>query len=265
MTIIKLGELMIFGYVFGCLASIILWGLDRQNIISYINYIFKKCFKSKLLIQIVEVILIILICYGFSLLKNRNISNFLTAFIVIDISNAERKNLKKREKVKFYDSISLLSKAIVCGFIAPLMYILLFNNLWAIFYMLLYNFAINKRYIFLDIIFSAMNIFPALVADGVLYVIYIVKNKTVDVDFKGDFIVNMFIRPLLNVDVLAAYVESVNFYYHYKDGDTDYLKSYGEYSNKIDDACIKDYLCVVYSICIFCFVLFYVLKSIQCL
>lgn len=252
---------MIFGYVLGCLASILLWRFNRQKIISGVNYLLKNTIKNKLLIQSVQLAIILLLCYCFSLINNKNAGNFLTAFLVIDISNAERKNLKKREKVKFYDSISLLSKAIVCGFVAPLMYILLINNNWAIFYMLLYNFAVNEKYTFIEIIFNVMNILPALMVDGILYIIYIARNKTADIDFKGDFLINVFVRPLLNLDIMAAYIESVNFYFYYKDENTDYLKSYGEYSNKIDEVCIKDYLCIVYSICIFFFVIFYVLKN----
>ena len=41
-----------------------------------------------------------------------------------------------------------------------------------------------------------------------------------------------------------------------------YLKSYGEYNNKIDDVCIKDYLSLSYSICFILFTAILVLQLI---
>jgi hypothetical protein len=68
-------------------------------------------------------------------------------------------------------------------------------------------------------------------------------------------------RPLLNVDILGAYVESVNFYYLHSSKNTDYLKSYGEYTKKIDDVCIKDYLSIGYGICLIIFIIFFILMK----
>ncbi len=66
--------------------------------------------------------------------------------------------------------------------------------------------------------------------------------------------------PLLNVNILAAYIESVNFYFYYHENNMHYLKSYGDYNNKIDDVCIKDYISISYSICFIVFTMFVALE-----
>lgn len=194
---------------------------------------------------------------------NSEIINFITTCIVVDISNTERKNLNIGEKAHFYDSISLISKSLLCGFIAPLFYILLLGNGFAIVYMMLYNLNLCDDFPVLKVMFTILSIIPALFTQILLYLVYLFRNKKFYIDFKGDYIVNNFTRPLLNLDILGAYIESVNFYYYYNHRDLHYLKSYGTYSNKIDDICIKDYLSISYGICLLYFVGFFILMKIK--
>jgi hypothetical protein len=177
---------------------------------------------------------------------------------VIDISNTENKNLKQREKVHFYDSISLISRSMVCGFIAPLSLVIFLGNIYGVAYMLIYNVSIAAYDLdVFRIIFVVLTIVPAMVAEAFLYFVYLCRNKRTFIDFKGDYFINLIIRPLLNVDILGAYVESVNFYYLYNSKNTDYLKSYGEYTKKIDEVCVKDYLSIGYGICLVMFIIFF--------
>lgn len=247
------------GYVLGCFLSIAVWKFDRQKLFYKVNNV-EKVIKDKISLQLFYSLIIFLICLLISKIEVREINNFITAFLVIDISNTEKKNLKQREKVKFYDSISLISRSMVGGFIAPLLLIIFFGNIVSLVYMLVYNlYQIGDEFIIFKYAFIGFSIIPSLIAEIFLYIIYLFRNKKSSIDFKGDFIINFFLRPLLNVDILGAYIESVNFYYLYSSKNTSYLKSYGEYTKKIDEVCIKDYLSIGYGICLVIFILFYII------
>ncbi|KAJ53352.1 hypothetical protein BD780_002295 [Clostridium tetanomorphum] len=184
----------------------------------------------------------------------------IITFLVIDISNTERKNLEKREKIHFYDSISIISRSVVCGFIAPIFYILIFGNISALVYSFIYNISIQNDIKLFNFLFNIGTIIPCIFVQLYLYIIYVLRNKKLCIDFKGDYFINFYMSPLLNVDILAAYVESVNFYYYFNHNSTDYIKSYGDYKNKINDSCIKDYLSISYGICMVSFILFFILN-----
>lgn len=247
------------GYVLGCFFSILFWKIDRQRIYFKINNIFKKILKNQIIILSFYYLCIILLCLGLSIIKNKEIFNGITAFLITDISNSERKNLKRREKVHFYDSISIISRSTVCGFIAPFLYIVLFGNNFAIFYTLTYNLHIISNLNFINLCFNILTFIPAFIVQGFLYIIYAIRNKKFSLDFKGDYFINSYMNPMLNVDILAAYVESVNFYHYFSKKNTSYLKSYGEYKNKINHICIKDYISISYVICMIWFIIFFLI------
>lgn len=252
--------IMGIGYVLGCLLSIILWKIDRKTFTRKIDSILLRVFKNIPLLRIIEVLIIVLACIGISLIKATEIQNFITAFIVIDISNTEKKNLEKREKLKFYDSISLITEAILCGFLCPLFYIIIFGNVFGTFYSLLFYVFTATNFNLLGVIFTFLNIIPSFFCQVLFYIIYIIRNRTWKVDFKGDYFKNSIINPILNLDILAAYNERVNFYYHYTRKGMDYIKNYGDYKGKIDNDKIKNYLNIAYSTCMIIFALFYYIK-----
>jgi hypothetical protein len=248
------------GYIAGCLLSLIFWKFDRQKLFYKLNSYLAKVIKNKVILQVVYALLIIAVCFLVEQIKSKELYDLITAFLIIDISNTEKNNLKQREKVRFYDSISTISRAVVCGFIAPLLFTAFFGNVFGIGYMLIYNISSSdERLDLLNFVFTVLTIAPSLIAEIFLYFVYLCRNKKSAIDFKGDYFINFFLRPLLNVDILGAYVESVNFYYLYSTKKTDYLKSYGEYTKKIDEVCIKDYLSIAYGICLIVFVLCFIL------
>lgn len=248
------------GYIIGCLLSLIFWKIDRQKVFIKLNHGLNNLIKNKIIVQVFYILFIIIVCFFIEQLKTKELYNLITALLVIDISNTEKNNLKQREKVRFYDSISTISRAVVCGFIAPLIYVLFLGNVFGVIYMLIYNISMaDENFEAFGLIFTVLTILPSLVAQVFLYFIYLCRNKRSAIDFKGDYLLNFLLRPLLNVDILGAYVESVNFYYLYSTKKTDYLKSYGEYTKKIDEICIKDYLSIAYGICLIVFVLFFIL------
>lgn len=248
------------GYVIGCLLSILLWRLDRQGLFNFVNLKLKKKIKNIYVVQSFYFCAIIAIYIGLTFIKSNQIYNAITAFIVIDISNTERKNLNHTERKHFYDTISTISRALVCGFIAPLFYITILGNGVAIMVTLFYNLSLDGDFKVIGTFASILSIIPSIIAEIFLYSIYIFRNKNYKINFKGDYISNIWKIPLLNVDVLAAYIESVNFYYYYNGNNMHYLKSYGDYTNKIDDVCIKDYLSISYSICFIVFTVFVFLQ-----
>lgn len=247
------------GYLIGCLFSILLWKIDRQNIFYKINKYFKKIIKNSLLLQIFYITLSIVIVYIFYNLKDNEFINILTAFLVIDISNTERKNLQNKENFYFYDSISTISQSVVCGFIAPIFYIIIFNNALGILYFLIYNLYMQNNFKLFKLLFNLTTIIPCFIAQIFLYIFYIIRNKKLSMDFKGDYFLNILFKPLLNIDIMAAYIESVNFCHYFSHKNKDYIKNYGDYTNKIDDICVKDYLSITYAICMLSFILFFLI------
>ena len=251
------------GYIFGCLLSIILWRLDRHEFFYKFNCLIRKIQKNEVVIQFFYILLIGVFVFLFSLIQNKELQNCLTALLVIEISSSERKTLevKGNDKRHFYDTLSIISKSLVCGFIAPIFYILIFGNFGGIIYTLIYYISFDSTLKFFDILNRILNVIPALITSMFLYVVYIPRNKTFRIDFKGDFLSNVIYEPLLNVYILSAYIESINFYYHVERKNVHFLKSYGVYSNKIDDFAIKDFLSLIYGICFIVFILFWMYQA----
>ncbi len=244
------------GYVIGCLISILMWKLDRHRLFNFVNVRLKKKIKNLYVVEFLYFVAIILIYTALFIIKSNEVYNAITALIVIDISNTERKNLNHTGSKHFYDTLSTISTALVCGFIAPLFYIVILGNAAAIIYALVYNLSLDHDFNIIGIVMIIVTIIPSFIAEILLYIIYVFRNRNFKINFKGDYFSNLLNIPMLNVDILAAYIESVNFYFHYNGNNMHYLKSYGDYNNKIDDVCIKDYLSISYSICFLLFTIF---------
>jgi hypothetical protein len=227
-----------------------------------VNKELKRKIKNIYVVQVIYFCAVTLIYIGLAHIKSNEIFNAITTFIVIDISNTERKNLNHTEKKHFYDTISTISRALVCGFIAPLFYIVVLGNNAAIVFTLLYNFSFDEDLNIICVCKAIAIIIPSLIAEAFLYIIYVFRNKKLKIEFKGDYINNLWKVPLLNLDILAAYIESVNFYFYCNSNNMHYLKGYGDYAGKIDDVCIKDYLSISYSICFILFTVFIFLQLI---
>ncbi|MEW8992984.1 MAG: hypothetical protein AB2376_00855 [Clostridium sp.] len=215
--------------------------------------------RDKSVLQWVYFILIIILGVIISTISNSEIVNAIVAFFVIEISNSERKTVIKKstEKKEFYNTLSLISKSLICGFLAPLIYILIIGNTGGVIYTLIYYTSDDEGLKFINSILNMLNIIPTLIGGMFLYIVYVIRNKTFKINFKGDFFINIFTNPLLNIYILAAYIESVNFYY-IQDKGVHYLKSYGVYQGKIDDLCVKDFLTVIYGVCFIYYVIFWI-------
>lgn len=216
----------------------------------------KKVFKHPKLVQASYILSIILICLLLKKAASKEVYNAITAFLVIDISNTERYNLSIKEKVDFYNTITTITRAIVCGFIAPLLYVLLFGNYFAITYAIIHNLSCEKDYKLFLFAWRIFTIVPSLILQIFLYGIFVIRNKEISVDYKNEYLSGIFVNPLLNANILAAYVESINFYYYFNIKGTDYIKSYGKYNNSIEYRHIKDYLAIAYLVCTLFFVIF---------
>jgi len=257
---------MDIGYAAGCLLSILLWRIDRQNIFLKLHKLVYKILKNNIIITafyLLAIATLFLFLNKTLDIKNpyTEIYNVFTALFVIDVSNTERKNLNRKDKIFFYNSISCISKSLVCGFVAPLFYILLFGNSFGILYMLIYNASEQETERLIKGINKILNIIPSLITEAFLYLIYIYTHRRFKFKEKIDYKENIIVRPLLNIDVIAAYIEGVNFYYYYTKDSVNYMKSFGKSNNKIDEKCIKSYLSKEYAICILSFICFYYIVS----
>lgn len=247
----------------GCLLSVLLWKFDRPYFIKKMDKILENRIHNRTVIQITYILIMILLTIVLKKLESREIYNAVTAFLVIDISNTERKNLSLSEKADFYNSISTVTRSGICGFIAPLFYIIILGNYFGIMYMLVYNIRFNDDNKLFVWIWTTLTIIPSLIMEIFLYVIYIVLNRELKIDFKGEYFINTITNPLLNINILAAYVVGINFYYYYSSKNVNYFKSYGKYRNKIEYEDIKNYLSISYVNCIMTFAIFYLVIYIK--
>lgn len=234
------------GYTLGCLVSILWWGFDRQKVFGLVDKFLCKIFKLKAFRYAFYTCLMLFIIWIMVKFKSYEIANFITAFLVIDISRSEKENIESKE-MKFHKTIAVVCKSLVCGFTAPLFYILIFGNYFALTYFILYNLCMLSDYEGFEIILKILTIIPGLILQFVLYLIYIFTSKKYSMDFKGDYLINCFKRPLLNIEIMAAHIESVGFYYHFYEEDTSYIKIYGHQKGSIDEKAVKHYLGVIYS------------------
>lgn len=251
---------MITGYVLGCLLSMLVWNLDRHAFFKKLNKIMsliKNILVRELLnLTIFIVIFTILFKYQPITYISCEIYNFITAFLVIDISNIEKKSVFIKGKTNFNDSISKISQAICSGFIAPLLYIIILGNSLAIFYMLIYMCSKNEEYILADGFKAIMDIVPSIIAEIFLYIFFILKNKSFQLDFRGSFFHNMIFNPILNIDIIAANLEKISFYYCETKENKSVVMYYGKFNNNINIRSLKNYFSVIYSICFMAFAFF---------
>lgn len=245
------------GYLLGCFLSICLWNIERNKYFKWIDDKLKLIFKNNIIIILFYVAIIIGLYPVFHFFIKGEFANFITSILIIDISNSERYNLRLKDRIKFYDSLSLLTESLLCGFIAPLAYIVISGeNYVGVVYFVIYNLSKVCNYSIFKVILSILNIIPSLILQGLYYIIYVFRNKKLAIEFKGDYLQNTFLRPMLNLEIMGAYIEGVNFYYHFNRKDTSYIKGYGNYNSRIDEECIKDYLSISYGIAFFIFVIF---------
>lgn len=209
--------------------------------------------KIKLIIYLSVLFLFIANIY---LYNNTLIFNLLTILFVIDVKNYSNEITKSKSKIKLYNLMSSISKSLVLGFVAPVFLILLLGNNVAFLFSILYK--INKKFKFriINCIINLIAILPCFITEIFVYIVIVIRNKTGKINFKGDFIYNSLFNPLLNLSIMSAYMESVNFYYHYKYSNKDSLKYYGNYKYKIDTLCVKDYLSITYGIAFILFAIF---------
>lgn len=253
---------MNIGFMIGCFISIIFWGIDREkalnNILQKVNgrgtYKFMKVVHAIFIGCMVGLTFYV---ERYVILENKLLKELLGAIIgiiVIDISNADKKSIKSEgDKKYFCDTISLVSRGITCGFIGPIIYVNTFGMYFALLYSMIYHYVLVHKVGLINRLKNLLDIIPSMLAIICLYFVYIFRYKNVYLSFKGDFLKNIFLNPLLNVDILGAYVQGVGFY-SYQQEATAFIKAYGKFQRKIDRECVVNYISLAYIICLLVFV-----------
>lgn len=247
------------GYLFGCLLSLLLYKFDRNRVFRFIDIKLNSLVKSNFIKEMIYFIIIAILYFPFLYLNlNDEFINFLVAFLVIDISNSERKALKLNEKMRFYEAIETMTKSLLCGFFIPLFLIIAFkNNYPTIIYFVIYNITEITEYKVINVIFKIIIIIPSIILQGILYFIYVFRNKQYKLNFKGEYFHNLIEDPCLNLNITASYIEKVNYCKCYKFRDASYIKNYGNYNERINEGCVKDYISISYGVAFFIFAVFF--------
>lgn len=245
------------GYSFGCLLSILMWNFDREkNIEKLLKYIKKGENVSWIDYFLFSVLFVTL----FSILElffSKEVYNFLTIFLVINFSSTEKKNVNICRGKVLDEGIFNISSATVCGFIAPLFYIMLFHNIIGVIYVILIMGNSNFENKYLNNLVKTLNVIPTIIAQVLLSICNIGKIKEIKGVFNKQYMKNILINPLLNLDILASHFYNFNFYYYTKINGNTYIKSYGaNKGKKINEEAIKDYQKCAYTCCFIFFVVF---------
>lgn len=253
--------MMNIGYIAGGLLSVLCYKIDRKQLWKKLNNRLSGKIKDKNVLTILYGILIILLAFLLRKASYSELINGIVAFLVIDIvfEGKVEKSTKIFEKKKWYNALSSISNSYICGFIAPLTYIIIFGNCGGIIYFLINLICEDDSFVIYNSLLSILNIIPSLLGCGVLFIVYALRNKTLKINLKGDFFKNLFEKPLININIIAAYIELVNFYYYEEVSGIHYIKSYGEYIGKIDEVTIDDYQSIIHGACFLLFVIFWII------
>ncbi|AWZ48217.1 hypothetical protein C3495_05030 [Clostridiaceae bacterium 14S0207] len=244
------------GYTLGCLMSILLWNFNRENLYIYIP---KKIRRNKVLsldFILIYTFFILGIMFLLRFILPKEMYNFLVGFLVIDFSTKEKENINVCRGKNLEEGIFNISEAVICGFIAPLFYIMLFGNLVGILYLQLKILGSIYNNEILNSIIKILNLVPSIIAESLLLIINIPKIKIKDKIFNGEYISNLFVNPLLNLDILASKIYEFNFYYYTRIKNTTYVKSYGSTNCKVKKDAIKEYQKHAYLCCLIYFIFF---------
>ncbi|WP_040194886.1 hypothetical protein [Clostridium culturomicium] len=274
------------GYLVGGTLSLLFYKLDRKHIVSTFRWGVEAKIKNKKAVNIIYLLLTALVASAVYLIPESEAINGIVAFGVLEIVGAVEKksgnnfnkgikiekNLSRKRKIinknindrkVFYETLTLLGKSLIGSFITPLLIIVFFGNGASVAYGMIYFYFDELAHGVGEKILNIIFILPSLIGDGLLYLIYICRNKTFKISFKGEFFQNLFYMPLLNVYILGAYIETVNFYYFENYEVVHYIKSYGVYQGKIDEVATKDLVTIIYGVAGVAFILFIVLINLN--
>lgn len=260
------------GYFFGGMLSLLLWKLDRRGVVSTIKGFLGYGLKHREVVDAVALVIIMVLVVIVNLIPEGEAINCMVAFSVLEITqgqndksiknlrkNTTRKNLSAKERKAFYSTLLIMGKSLIGSFITPLIIIMFLGNGMAVAYGMIYFYFGEGNYKGVKKLLNVFFIIPSLIGDGFLYLVYICRNKTFKISFKGEFFQNLFYMPLLNIYILGAYIETVNFYYVECYEVVHYLRSYGRYQGKVDEVAIKDLVTIIYGVAGAAFILFIVL------
>lgn len=253
---------MKLGYLIGGTLSLLFYKIDRKRVASTIKWVLESRVKNKKIIASIYALGVILIGVMMYLIPESDAMNGIVAFSVLEISGAAKETRSGRikktisERRVFYDTLATMGKSLIGSFITPLLIIIFLGNSTAMVYGIIYFFFNGVKYTQVEKILNILFIIPSLIGDGLLYFVYVCRNKTFKIDFKGEFLENLLYMPLLNIFVLGAYIETVNFYHIENCEVVHYLKSYGGYHGKADEIAINDLITIIYGVAGVAFILF---------
>lgn len=249
------------GYLLGGVMSLVLYRVNRRQMVSLFKLWLESSIKNKFILQLAFIGTILLINLIIFFIPENEFINGVVAFAILEINGTTRGiNCKNSDDRKyFYNTLVIIGKSFIGSFVAPLIIILLFGNATAVAYGLLYYLIDDAEFPLGEKLLNILYIVPSIIGDGLLYVVYIFRNKTMKIKFKGEFFHNIIYMPLLNIYILGAYIESVNFYYIENRKVVHYLRSYGGYQSKIDDIAIKDLITIIYGVAGIAFIIFLII------
>ena len=255
---------MEIGYLLGGVMSLIFYRISRQQCISILNLWLENYIRNKKLLVCFYALIISVLFLILEKVSEMQLINGIVIFSVIEISGSNLIIRHKYSEYKryFYDALIMISRSFIATFITPLIIILMFGNGAVIAYTLFYYLSNYFNSNLGEKILNYIYIVSSIIGVGFLYVVYIFRNKTIKIDFRGEFLKNLLHMPLLNIYILCSYIESVNFYYIEHKEVVHYLRSYGWYQGKIDITTINDLFSIIYGTAGFILIIFIFLINI---
>ncbi len=261
------------GYILGILISFLFARFNKKLFIHKIQFLFYKLFNKKEIYEIILVLYIIIISIIISLLcitinkfnsqsnitliKQFNFYNFFTMLLLLNFSFAEKLILKSNDE-NCHKFISLISRSLVLGFIAPLLYIGIFNNFIALVICFLLSLDVKKT-TYIKYLYNFLCILPSVITSIFLIFILVITKKINQLNFKNMFLKNFLIDPLINVEIIMITLQGTFLIIDYKEVASCKLIKYGTNKN-IGKNDLYWLLTKSYIVCILSFIIFLIIK-----
>lgn len=261
-------------YIIGILFSFILVKFDKKVFLHKIQSAIEKKFRTSYLYEIVfcictvimaAAIFIIGYClnrffHSFSIvfLKNIDFYNILAVFFLLDFSSTESLAMKCDSSDQFNSVIKSISSSVTFGFIAPLLYIGVFGNFFAIIICLILS-SKNENTGIIRSLYRLFAVPPSILAMIIISLLLLVTNRYRSVSFKSMFFTNLFLDPILNIYILIAALMDTFMIIDYKNIYDNRVVKYGSNRN-IEQLNLYWLLAKSYIICSFMFIIFVLIK-----
>lgn len=262
-------------YILGILLSFMLFKFDRKNLILKLKKMIVRRFKNTYIRELLILLCILVSSYvlfyftdklttiwdskSFPYIGHINFSNIIAMVLLIDFSYTEKIILKWDDSSYCHELIKSLSSSLTFGFVAPLIFLSLTNNFWALVFC---SFMIltPRSLLITGLMYKILAFLPCTLVILCIYILLAVTGKLKSsLSYKGMFIKNLYFDPMINIYISVAFLMGTFMIIDYQNIYDHRVVKYGLNRN-IKKVNLYTLLTKSYLICILNFLIFLVLE-----